>query len=108
MTLPDQKGRPKKKFVEYRAAHIRVDTARGKSKEHDCVDCGGKASEWSLSDEAQHVHYSREKDGAIYSLNVYDYQARCRPCHRKYDGWSREVEYDGGGSSHKAEAGTRG
>lgn len=79
--------REKKSFVEYRAAHLRVEKSRGKARIYNCVDCGDVAQEWSLSPDADEVHMSvRDKPGALYSLNELDYDPRCMSCHRKADG----------------------
>lgn len=87
------KTRKTKTVVGYRMAHIRLTNTRGKAYEHWCVDgCGRTASEWSLSHDAETVLYSTVKNsmGKAYSLNAQDYDARCRPCHRLYDGAGRE------------------
>lgn len=52
---------------EYARAHAAVRHAKGKASEHDCVDCGGQALDWSQ------IH------------DTDDYEPRCRSCHKKYD-----------------------
>jgi hypothetical protein len=65
-------GRPKSTAPKYFARHRRVEAARGLAKTHTCVDGDHPASEWAF-----------RHDGD--PLNVFDYDPRCRPCHRKYD-----------------------
>lgn len=47
-------------------------TANGKARDHDCVDCGKTAYDWSRD---------HDKDGE----DPGDYDPRCRSCHLKYD-----------------------
>ena len=56
--------------------HKRIHRKFGKASNHPCTDCGKKARDWSLE----------TKD---YSDNVEDYRPRCRKCHIKKDGNSR-------------------
>lgn len=61
--------------IQYRAMHSRIVQVRGRAADHDCVDCGGDAREWSY----------REPEG--FSTNIWDYSPRCLPCHRAHDGY---------------------
>lgn len=54
------------------ALHQRVYRARGKAREHPCVDCEGPATEWSR------IHGRDGKD-------VKDYEPRCKKDHHAYD-----------------------
>jgi hypothetical protein len=73
--------------VGYEAAHHRVRKALGSASLHACVDCGGQASDWSLSWRAvapDRVMY--DERGYAYSPDGVDaYSPRCKPCHRAYD-----------------------
>lgn len=72
----------------YRAMHYRIARVRGAARIYLCIDCGDQAQEWSLSKSAVDVHVSEATNsaGKEYSLDVYDYEPRCMPCHRKHDG----------------------
>lgn len=76
-----------KEVVEYRAAHDRIKYALGPASDNDCVDCGRQARDWSLIPEATDVLISQKGSsaGLAYSLNVDDYVARCRSCHKTLD-----------------------
>lgn len=79
----DRRGKKKKEVVGYRAAHIRVESVKGKAKTHKCIDCGEQAREWSLNPNAVHTYEDGDK---VWSLNIDDYDPRCVPCHRDLDG----------------------
>lgn len=70
----------------YQRAHNRVRAARGYADSHACVDCGGKAEDWSLRHDA-----AMKTEGivggriAAWSESVDDYAPRCRLCHARYD-----------------------
>jgi len=53
--------------------HDDIRVARGRAAEHDCVDCGKKALDWSQ------VHGT---DGSDLHKH---FDPRCRSCHKKYD-----------------------
>jgi hypothetical protein len=59
--------------VSYGARHARVRVARGKAKEHQCVECGRPAQVWAQ------IH---DTDG----LDPMDYKPMCQKCHLTYDG----------------------
>lgn len=58
----------------YGSLHTRVERARGKASEHQCVDCPNPnpAEQWSC------IHGRDGKD-------VWDYEPRCTKCHAEYD-----------------------
>ena len=60
-------------MAKYQAIHIWVRKEKGSAGEHNCVDCGNRAHEWSNIDS----NYRRVLD---------DYESRCRSCHRRKDG----------------------
>jgi len=68
--------------IGYRAAHNRVDQAKGDAERYSCVDCGQVASEWSYTndDPAEKIEH-----GLRYSVDPQFYVARCRRCHKRYD-----------------------
>lgn len=69
--------------VGYRAVHTRLTADRGSASAFACVDCGGRAEQWSydnLDPDERH-----EPGCGTYSLNLDHYSARCRRCHHAYD-----------------------
>ena len=56
--------------------HKRIHRKYGAASKYPCVDCGTKARDWSL-------------EANNYSDEVEDYRPRCRKCHIKKDGNSR-------------------
>jgi hypothetical protein len=75
------------RVVGYRAAHMRVEAARGRASSYPCVgDCGRPAVDWA------YVHGDPDElvttvRGALrrYSLDSDMYQPMCRPCHKRLD-----------------------
>ena len=59
----------------------------GAASEHDCVDCGGSAYQWSYdhSDPDERVATEPPLTGIAYSLNPEHYSPRCVPCHKRFD-----------------------
>lgn len=78
--------------VGYVAAHGRVRRARGNASEHQCVDCGCQARDWSLRKGAGRPHVGGRDDGLMVSGDPVDYDPRCRSCHGKYDGWGHGTD----------------
>lgn len=82
-------GRASRKgdVIKYRSAHISVRLARGSAKTHMCVDCQGPADEWSLRKDAPVTHIGPNDRGRLlrYSVDVNDYDPRCKQCHMQYD-----------------------
>ena len=86
-----------------RAAHHRVDAARGYARTYFCVDCSNRATSWSLKHDATEFIVdtgSVYKAGSLYSTNIEDYVPRCDSCHFAYDAkhsnkkvWSNETEF---------------
>ena len=73
-----------KPVVLYRAAHVRVNVARGKAHTYPCVDCRVRAEHWSYTHDDPNELTSAT--GQPYSLDVSLYEPRCSPCHARYDG----------------------
>ena len=71
----------------YKTAHAAVRRLKGSAKNHRCVDCGGRAADWSLRHGAASVHVGDNGRGAMcaFSADPLDYEPRCRTCHRRYD-----------------------
>lgn len=66
-------------------AHSRVTRARGgPAKQHLCVDCGKQAAQWSYDHQDPNERQSNSVKGP-YSTDVSHYQARCVPCHKRFD-----------------------
>ena len=75
--------------ISYISAHNRVRQIRGHAKIYFCIDCTNQASDWSLKHDAPGMLVVKDGDpryiGSLYSLDVMDYEPRCRTCHMKYD-----------------------
>ena len=69
-------------MVGSRAAHNRVDRARGKASAHQCVDCERPAKDWSFDHLVEPDAITAE---GPYSLDVNAYSPRCRVCHKALD-----------------------
>ena len=77
-------GRPLKgEFPKWAAVHKRLSRKRGRAAEHECVDCGGPAKEWSYTYGSPDELI--DANGLRYSLDLDVYKPRCVPCHRRYD-----------------------
>jgi hypothetical protein len=73
-------------YPRYTAIHKRLTRARGAARQHTCVDCGGRAREWSYDNQDAHaVHGQVGRFVCAYSLDLDHYEPRCTPCHRKFD-----------------------
>jgi hypothetical protein len=68
MSAARQSGNPSDDVL-----HHRVRKARGPAGNYACVDCGVAAEDWSTVDPSTDDVWVR-------------FQARCRKCHRRYDG----------------------
>lgn len=80
-------GKPGKHLsadAEYTAAHERVRRLHGAARNHPCVDCGKSAYHWSYDHSDPDELISRTVHVA-YSLDTNHYQARCVPCHKRFD-----------------------
>jgi hypothetical protein len=67
---------PKPDHKAYTAVHVRLLRSRGSAAQHQCIDCGQIAREWS---------YNHSQSNVRYSLNLDDYDPRCRACHVRFD-----------------------
>lgn len=79
------KGQIRTSNPSYRTMHLRL-ARHAPATNFACVDCGGKANEWSYDhqdpDELKEV-WGRYP--VSYSIKLDHYQPRCVPCHRTYD-----------------------
>lgn len=73
--------------VEYTAVHGRVRNLHGSARQHACVSCGEPALHWSYDhlDPEERISQAERTAGIAYSLKTEHYQARCVPCHKRYD-----------------------
>ena len=75
----------------YRKVHHRLTYWKGKASEHDCVDCGKQAKEWSYKGGApdeitQPWTFPHGAPTIVRFSNLLDYyEARCKSCHIKFD-----------------------
>lgn len=67
----------------YDAVHQRLFFRKGRASDHDCVDCGGQAEQWSYDNSDPDELVGRR--GRRYSLDLERYSPRCVPCHREFD-----------------------
>lgn len=67
--------------VSYRAAHKRIERARGRATEHAC-SCGDRAAQWAYDGTDPNELTER---GLAYSLDVMRYVPMCVPCHTAFD-----------------------
>lgn len=76
-----------KEVVGYRGAHCRCEARFGPIGSQRCVDCGGRAADYSYTGEDSEELY--DERGRAYSLSPNFYQPRCRQCHHDFDGVGR-------------------
>lgn len=73
VTCGDQTTHPRSQDSgHYNTVHQTLRAEKGKASEHDCVDCGQRARDWS------HIHGTDPMD-------IECYEPRCRRCHSQYD-----------------------
>lgn len=75
-------------MVSYITKHERVYKAKGKAKEHKCIECGRSAQEWAQ------IH-------GTTGDHIDDYQPMCCSCHQKYDNHWNEITKKKVGKSAK-------
>lgn len=84
LIVGERNGRPLKGSVPSHAAiHKRLARTLGSARKRACVDCGGRARDWSY--DAADPNELTSPQGP-YSLDLNHYQPRCVSCHRKFDG----------------------
>jgi len=84
-------GRPLKADVPgWAAIHKRLMRKRGKAAEFECVDCGRQAIEWSYNNRDPHEVVAEDHGWVLaWSLDIDNYDPRCRSCHRLFDNAAR-------------------
>lgn len=93
----DENYRGKEARATYQSAHYRVRMAKGRAAEYPCVDdCGEQAEEWSLNEDSEEllIQATGRDAGMKFSMNIDDYEPRCRSCHKKYDSKHRLLKDD--------------
>lgn len=75
----------------YISTHSWIHRRKGPARDHDCVDCGNPAAEWSYNHTDPDALTCPGR-GSLYSRNVDCYDPRCIPCHRSYDRAHRQLE----------------
>lgn len=73
--------------ASYTAVHLRLRVERGPARSHPCVDCGEVAHDWSYNGRDENCVRSPR---GVYSVNLDNYDPRCRCCHRQYDARMRK------------------
>lgn len=86
-------GRNRLKEPSYTAVHLRLRNWRGPARNYTCVDCGGRAEQWSLNNDTANIVYGEYHSHGLtcigaYSYDTEDYSPRCIECHLKHDGKS--------------------
>ncbi len=76
--------------ISYGTAHVRVREARGRACDHECIDCGRQAEQWSYRGDSAHELQGWNQPRAPHSWMTYgphpeDYDPRCRLCHGAFD-----------------------
>lgn len=71
----------------YRAAHARVTHDQGPARNQPCIDCDVPAHHWSYDHADPNELVAA--GGQAYSLETGHYDARCAPCHARFDGTGR-------------------
>lgn len=88
MTRPRRPRKPP--ASSYAAAHAQVRRLRGRAVEHQCIDCGQQAQQWSYNgtDLAEESAFPKERANKplVWSMNIEAYDPRCHRCHRIHDG----------------------
>jgi len=88
--------------ITYRSAHSRTQAARGVARLHHCIDCGGRAEDWSLRRTAARLRFEQLGTYTLaYSPDPADYDPRCKPCHAVYD---RDGRRDRAGDAPRVDA----
>jgi len=73
--------------ITYSTAHKRVRALHGSASAHSCVDCNGKAGQWSYIHGCPNEKSELQPSGSLlpYSPDPSYYEARCVPCHKAFD-----------------------
>ena len=73
--------------IGYFSAHSRVYAQLGAASEHTCVDCKKQARHWSYNHQGNDelTEVIEGKYLVAYSTDPAQYEARCVPCHKRFD-----------------------
>lgn len=66
----------------YEAVHSRLVVRYGKAKDHQCVDCGGRAAHWSYD---RGDDREKQSPRGPFTHNLDAYSPRCVSCHKRLD-----------------------
>lgn len=76
-------GRPRRQFVSYEQAHLRLKVWRGRPDSMLCVKCGETARHWAyMGGDPEELTCPK---GRRYSLDLDRYEPMCVPCHFRKD-----------------------
>ncbi len=78
--------------VGYRGAHLRVVRERGRADRYRCIECGQRATGWSLAPDADLRALTFDPRNYAYATDPALYQPRCSPCHHLRDALVRTGE----------------
>lgn len=77
----------------YSALHMRLRKYRGPASSETCADCGGSADEWSYNYADPAERYEHVGGYVLaYSIDMSNYDPRCRMCHIRFDSNQRRTE----------------
>jgi hypothetical protein len=82
-------GKQKDGAVAIRSAHLRVERARGKARDHACAHCGGQAADWAY--DWSDPDALTAPVGSLYSLDPSHYMPLCKRCHSALDRPHRKI-----------------
>lgn len=73
-------------YPTFAGLHRRLYRTRGKASQHRCVDCGKQARDWSYK-HGDPDEKTQLIGGEVvpYSLDLDQYEPRCRACHMRFD-----------------------
>lgn len=94
----DVGGRPLAGTVPtFHAIHKRLTRTRGPASEHPCIDCGNTADDWSYNNaDPEELSGQIGESTCAYSLDLGNYDPRCRSCHRVFDQAGQRTRDAGG------------
>lgn len=79
-------GRKRMGVPSYAGIHKRLFYDLGQASRRTCVDCGGRADEWSYNGGADREYWEDTRGSLVaYTTDFSFYSPRCVRCHRIYD-----------------------
>lgn len=102
MHLPRQRRRGSNSYVSlnkpisYDSAHHRPRWLWGWASNYPCIDCGGRAKDWSYCGGDPTELTGPNNRGVVMAYSIWPefYAPRCRSCHGKFDGWGTYKRMD--------------